>query len=77
MYRSTATPTVKNQFTGKTGYSSSDIAITEATQFPTKKYVDDADALKLSLSGGTMSGHIELVGQPELSTHAVNRDYVD
>ena len=24
-----------------------------------------------------MTGHIELVGQPELSSHAVNRDYVD
>ena len=66
------------QADGKMGYTAAaNIAITEPTQFPTKAYVDAADNTKLNLSGGTMIGHINIVGTPELSTHAVSRAYVD
>lgn len=59
------------------GYTSSAVTVTEPTQFVSKAYSDASDATKLSLTGGTMTGHINIVGQPELSTHAVSRAYVD
>ena len=59
------------------GYTSDAITVTESTQFTSKSYIDAANATKLSLTGGSMTGHIELVGQPELSTHATSRAYVD
>ena len=50
----------------------------------TKGYVDTADALKLNLSGGTMSGAIAMgtnkitgLGTPTLSTDAATKTYVD
>jgi hypothetical protein len=50
----------------------------------TKGYVDSADALKLNLSGGTMSGNIAMgtnkvtgLGTPTDSTDAATKGYVD
>jgi hypothetical protein len=57
---------------------------TSAQDAATKTYVDTADALKLSLSGGTMSGAIAMgtnkitgVGNPTLAQDAATKDYVD
>lgn len=44
----------------------------------TKKYTDDADALKLDLTGGTLSGPLLLPATaPTFSLQAVTKDYVD
>ena len=40
-----------------TGYASL-LTPTDNRAFMTKKYIDDADALKLNLTGGTMTGVI-------------------
>ena len=57
---------------------------TNANDAATKGYVDTADALKLNLSGGTMSGVIAMgtnkitgLGTPTLSTDAATKVYVD
>jgi len=50
----------------------------------TKQYVDNADALKLNLSGGTMSGVLNMgsnkitsLAAPTIGTDAANKSYVD
>lgn len=57
---------------------------TNTNDAATKGYVDTADALKLNLSGGTMSGAIAMgtnkitgLGAPTLSTDAATKTYVD
>ena len=57
---------------------------TNATDAATKGYVDTADALKLNLAGGTMSGAIAMgsnkitgVGTPTLTADAATKGYVD
>ena len=57
---------------------------TSAQHAATKNYVDTNDALKLNLSGGTMSGDITMggntvtgLGTPSLSTDAATKGYVD
>jgi len=60
------------------GYTpAANVAITEATQFTSKKYVDDADALRLPLSGGTLTGALTLSGPPTTNLHAASKQYVD
>ena len=51
---------------------------------PTKKYVDDQDNLKLSKSGGTLTGGLSMddnkitdLGTPTANTHASTKKYVD
>jgi hypothetical protein len=55
-----------------------------ATDAATKAYVDTADALKLNLSGGTMSGAIAMgnnritgLGTPTAASDAVTKSYTD
>jgi hypothetical protein len=55
--------------TGKLGYTSDKI-ITASNELVPKKYVDDADTLKLNLSGGTMSGALDM------DTYKVTSSYV-
>jgi hypothetical protein len=43
----------------------------------TKTYVDAQDALKVSLSGGTMTGALTLFGAPTVGLHAATKTYVD
>lgn len=57
---------------------------TNSTDAATKGYVDTADALKLNLSGGTMSGNIAMgtnkitgLGTPTGDADAVTKSYVD
>lgn len=57
---------------------------TNSTDAATKGYVDTADALKLNLSGGTMSGNIAMgtnkitgLGTPTADADAVTKSYVD
>jgi hypothetical protein len=57
---------------------------TNSTDAATKGYVDTADALKLNLSGGTMSGAIAMgtnkitgLGTPTADADAVTKSYVD
>lgn len=57
---------------------------TNPTDAATKGYVDTADALKLNLSGGTMSGAIAMgtnkitgLGTPTADADAVTKSYVD
>lgn len=57
---------------------------TENTDATTKLYVDTADALKLNLSGGTMSGAIDMgtnsitgLAAPTQNTDAATKQYVD
>jgi len=57
---------------------------TNASDAATKGYVDTADALKLNLSGGTMSGNIAMgtnkitgLGTPTADADAVTKSYVD
>jgi hypothetical protein len=57
---------------------------TNAQDAATKNYVDTNDALKLNLSGGTMSGNITMggntvtgLGTPTLSSDAATKGYVD
>jgi hypothetical protein len=59
-------------------------APTNATDAATKTYVDTADALKLNLSGGTMSGDIAMggskvtgLGTPTNTADAATKGYVD
>lgn len=46
-------------------------------QAATKKYVDDADALKLNLAGGTVTGPIVLAADPVADLQAATKQYVD
>ena len=55
-----------------------------ATDATTKTYVDTADALKLNLAGGTLSGALAMgtnkitgLGTPTVSTDAATKGYVD
>jgi hypothetical protein len=57
---------------------------TLAQDAATKTYVDTADALKLNLSGGTLSGELAMgtskitgVGTPSANTDAATKGYVD
>ena len=50
---------------------------TVGTQAADKGYVDQQDALKLALAGGTMSGFITLHSDPTATMHAVTKQYVD
>jgi len=57
---------------------------TNSSDAATKGYVDTADALKLNLSGGTMSGNIAMgtnkitgLGTPTADADAVTKSYVD
>jgi len=60
------------------GYTpAANVAITEATQFTSKTYVDTADATKLNLSGGTLTGALTLSGAPTSNLHAATKAYVD
>jgi hypothetical protein len=60
------------------GYTpAANVAITEATQFTSKTYVDTADATKLNLSGGTLTGNLTLSGAPTSNLHAATKAYVD
>ena len=43
----------------------------------TKTYVDNNDNLKLNLTGGIMTGHITLVGDPVNPLHPATKQYVD
>jgi hypothetical protein len=60
------------------GYTpAANVAITEATQFTSKTYVDTAGATKLNLSGGTLTGALTLSGAPTSNLHAATKAYVD
>jgi hypothetical protein len=48
-YRSTATPVLKNQFQGRTGYSAT-TTITEENQFASKAYVDSTTSASAGIS---------------------------
>lgn len=68
---------------GKLGYTTQK-TITANNEIPHKKYVDDADALKLSLSGGTMTGAIDMIDKKITSSYVpihnhdlTNKEYVD
>jgi len=59
-------------------------APTAGTDATTKTYVDAADALKLNLTGGTLSGAVEMstnkitgLGTPTATTDAATKGYVD
>jgi hypothetical protein len=43
----------------------------------TKTYVDTQDALKLSLTGGTLTGALTLSGAPTVALHAATKAYAD
>lgn len=68
---------------GKLGYTSQK-SITANNELVHKKYVDDANALKLNLTGGSMSGAIDMTNQKITSTYVpvngpdlTNKTYVD
>jgi hypothetical protein len=48
-----------------------------ANDATTKTYVDNANALKLNLSGGTMTGLLTLSGAPVAGNNATTKTYVD
>ena len=50
---------------------------TANTDAATKAYVDTADATKLPLAGGTMTGLLTLSGAPTANLHAATKAYVD
>jgi hypothetical protein len=50
---------------------------TSSTDGASKNYVDNADNLKLNLSGGTLTGALTLSGAPTNSLHAATKAYVD
>lgn len=50
---------------------------TAASHATTKSYVDTADAAKLNLSGGTMTGPLTLSGAPSAANQAATKAYVD
>ena len=69
---------------GTTGTITGLATPTNATDATTKSYVDTADALKLNLAGGTMSGNIAMggnkvtgLGTPTADSDAVTKVYVD
>ena len=73
-----------NMNAGTTGTITGLSAPVNTTDAATKTYVDTADALKLNLSGGTMSGAIAMgtnkitgLGTPTTSTDAATKGYVD
>jgi hypothetical protein len=47
------------------------------SEVTTKKYVDDRDATKLNLSGGTLTGALTLDADPTVPLHAATKQYVD
>ena len=60
------------------GYTpAANVTITEPTQFTSKTYVDAADALRLPLTGGTLTGALTLAGAPTSDLHAATKKYVD
>jgi hypothetical protein len=60
------------------GYTAAaNVAITEATQFPTKAYVDMQRDTRLAVSGGTMTGALTLSGAPTTNLMAATKAYVD
>ena len=61
---------------GKAGYSTS-IVVDQPQQFTSKTYVDSANALKLNLTGGTLTGALTLSGAPTSNLHAATKSYVD
>ena len=50
---------------------------TANTDAATKAYVDTADATKLPLAGGTLTGALTLSGAPTANLHAATKAYVD
>lgn len=60
-----------------TGFLTLSAAPTANLHAATKKYVDDADALKLNLAGGTLTGALVLSGDPTAINEAANKGYVD
>lgn len=73
-----------NMNAGTTGTITGLSAPVNTTDAATKTYVDTADALKLNLSGGTMSGAIAMgtnkitgLGTPTVSADAATKGYVD
>jgi hypothetical protein len=73
-----------NMNAGTTGTITGLSAPVNTTDATTKTYVDTADALKLNLSGGTMSGAIAMgtnkitgLGTPTTATDAATKGYVD
>lgn len=50
---------------------------TSALQATTKQYVDAADALKLNLSGGTMTGALNLIASTPTGNNATSFNYVN
>jgi len=60
------------------GYTAAaNVAITEATQFPTKAYVDMQRDTRLALSGGTLTGALTLSAAPVSNLQAATKKYVD
>lgn len=60
--------------TGAGAYSSRAIGVSGSTSVPTR---GDADARYLALSGGTLTGALELPSDPTNSLHAATKQYVD
>jgi len=50
---------------------------TQANHATGRAYVDTADALRLLLTGGTLTGPLTLPGAPTVPLHAANMGYVD
>ena len=50
---------------------------TESLQAATKQYVDNANAKKLNLAGGTLTGALTLPSDPTVALQAATKQYVD
>ena len=84
-YLSGVTSSIQTQINGKVAKSGD--TMTGALTLPaaptldlhaaTKKYVDDAAALKINKAGDTMTGLLTLSGDPTATGHAATKNYVD
>ena len=84
-YLSGVTSSIQTQINGKVAKSGD--TMTGALTLPaaptldlhaaTKKYVDDAAALKINKAGDTMTGLLTLSGAPTAANHAATKTYVD
>lgn len=73
-------PLASPTFTGTVDASSATTTVatpSAGTDATTKTYVDTADALKVPLAGGTMTGLLTLSGAPSASSHASTKSYTD